>query len=100
MYAQACPLDKKKGKEGCEAVRLINIVEEMGNSFFGALLDRSIRGRSARPYAPGYQHGRSRLEDIIHLRVIALRARVAARNFVVFSKDVKNAFASPRCMSG
>ena len=36
MLAQACPL-KKNGKEGCEAVRLINIVEEIGNSFVVAL---------------------------------------------------------------
>ena len=47
VSAQACPLDKKNGKEGCEAVRLINIVEEMGNSFVGTLLERGIRGRSA-----------------------------------------------------
>ena len=32
MLGQASPL-KKNGKEGCEAVRLINIVEEIGNSF-------------------------------------------------------------------
>ena len=88
--AQACPLDKKKknGNEGCEAVRLINIVEEMGQSCVGTLLERGIRGRSARSNASGYQHGRSRLEPIIQ--------HVAGRKFAVSSKDVKSAFASPR----
>ena len=57
VSAQACPLDKNNGKEVCEAVRLINIVEEMGNSFVGTLLERGIR--SAWPFASGYQHGRS-----------------------------------------
>ena len=97
VSAQACPLDKKNGKEGCEAVRFVNIVEEMGSSFDDTLLERSMRGRSARPYASGYQHqhGRSGFEAIIHQRVIAHRARVVGRNFAVSSKDVKNAFASP-----
>ena len=94
VSAQACPT-KKNGKECCEAVRLINIVEEMGNSFVGTLLMRGIRARSARPYASGYQHGRSRLEAVIHRRVIAHRARVTGCNFVVSSKYVKNASASP-----
>ena len=85
VSAQACPLDKKNGKEGCEEVRLIDIVEEMSNSFVDTLLERDIRGRSARPYASGYQHGRSRLEAIIHQRVIAHRARVAGRNIAVSS---------------
>ena len=96
VSAQACPLDKKNGKEGCEAVRLVNIVQELGNSFVGTQLERGIRGRSARPYASGYQHGRPRLEAIIHQRVIAHRVHVAGRNFAVSGKDVKNAFASPR----
>ena len=91
VSAKACPLDKKNGKEGCEAVRLTDIVQEMGHSFVGTLLERGIRIRSARPYASGYQNGRSRLEAIIHQRVIVHRARVAGRNFAVS----KNAFASP-----
>ena len=78
VSAQACPLDKMNGKESCKAVRLINNVEEMGNSFVGTLLERGIRGRSARPYASGYQRGRSRLEAIIHQRVTA-QSCVSAR---------------------
>ena len=94
VSAQACPLDKKNGKERCEAVKKITVVEEMGNSFVEPLLERGIRGRFAQPYASGYQHGRFRLEAILHQRVIAHRARVAGRNFAIASKDVKNAFAS------
>ena len=47
VSAQACPLDKKNGKDGCEAVKLINTVEQIGNSFVGTLLERRIRGRVA-----------------------------------------------------
>ena len=96
VSAQACPLDEKNGKEGCEAVRLITIVEEMGNSFVGTLLERSIRGRSARPYASGYQHGPSRFEAIVHQWVIAYRARAAGRNFQSLQQGCQECICEPR----
>ena len=95
VSAQACPLDKKNSKVGCEAVRLGNIVEEMGNSYVGHLLQSGAQGRSKRAYASSYQTRRSRLEAVIQQRVVAYRARQAGLNFAVSSKDVKNAFASP-----
>ena len=77
VSAQACPLDKKNGKDGCEAVKLIDTVEQIGNSFVGTLLGRRIRGRVAQTYTSGYRHGTSRIEAIIYQKVIAHRARVA-----------------------
>ena len=60
VSAQACPLDKRNSKEGCEAVRLINIVEEMGNSVIGTLLEGAFV-----VVLPGHTHLDINVADLV-----------------------------------
>ena len=95
VSAQACPYDKKNGKEGCEAVRLINIVEEMGQQF-----RRYSVGAAFVVVLPDHMHLDINMADLasklsLVKGVVAHRVCVAGCNFAVSSKDVNHTFASP-----
>ena len=92
--SQGIEPDKNNGKESCQSVRLVNVLDPLGQSFYKNLW-RQGAPRAARGYASGYAAHRSREEAILYQACLAHRLRAAKKGHCIFFKDVANAFYSP-----
>ena len=92
VSSQVCTFDNNF-KAGCEEVRVINSVGEIGKRYVEHLL-QSWKHRWTSMYASGYQLGGLRVEAAIHQWDVAHQESQEEANFVGFSKDAKNVFAN------
>ena len=100
--SHAVQLDKRNGKKGCKAVRLINVMCPMGKVFFSTVWGQNTQSRADCSYA--FRKGYRREAAILVQNVTAWKLRkcraIDKKNAKMYGftntlRDVANAFPSP-----
>ena len=90
--SQAVLLDKKNGKRGPAAKRIINLLDPLGKGYYKQIW------RRAPPrtwhFATGFTQGRRREQGILQARVVQHRLKQKGKGYISSSYDVSNAFPS------
>jgi hypothetical protein len=91
-YSWALPIPKLNGKIGCEAARLINLLDSFGKAWFGTTWQMTQREWNAHSY--GFVPGRRREGAMLQLRCAQWWMIHLKQEWTTCYDDIKNAFLS------
>ena len=91
--SQTVQLNKRNGKAGCTAIRLIHLLDPVGKGFFKGIWDR--HNQRDWDFAYGFAKGKRRESAILQQRVLRHTLRRRGHSVHTGFFDVSHAFPSP-----